>query len=416
MMTNTYKPILGGLEKSVEKFSVSLREKGHNVKIVVPEYENMPPDEKDIVRLPALKNFNDTPFSINLPIPGILAELFHNYKPDMIHAHHPFFVGTMGLRLSYQYQIPLAFTHHILFENYVHYLPWQNEAIEQFVVQLAINFANLSDAVVAPSESVQAILLERGVQSPIHVIPTGLDAAAYEKGDRERVRQRWNIKEDQYVIGHVGRLAPEKNISFLVEAVCNFLKKSPQSHFVIVGLGPSEEEMKSFVHSRHLEERVIFTGPKTGKDLLDCYYGMDVFAFTSKSETQGLVLAEAMAAGVPVIALDGPGVRDIVIDHQNGRLIPQESLEAYETALQSCHDQRFSSDYHLPANARKTAQEFSMTHSTNKLIQLYESLQEIKKTNPSRRPGLWNLLKQRIRIEWELLKNLSQATATALTK
>ena len=173
IMTNTYKPLLGGLEKSIERFAKEYRKRGHRVVIVVPEYPDMQPEE-DVVRIPAVENFNGTDFSVQLPIPGVLNEALDKFHPDIVHSQHPFLVGDTALRIASKFNVPLVFTHHTLYEENVHYMPGNEEALKRFMIELSTGYENLADCVFAPSESIMKMIKERGVQTPIHVVPTGL--------------------------------------------------------------------------------------------------------------------------------------------------------------------------------------------------------------------------------------------------
>src|SRR3989344_793419 len=209
MMTNTYFPLVGGIEQSICSFCDELRRLGHEVFIVAPSYEGKAEDEEHIIRVPALKKFYKTDFSINLPVPGLFPRIMKTFSPDIVHSHHPFFMGDFALRLSRQYHRPLVFTYHIMVEKYVHYLPIQNEGAKRFVVEIAAGYANLADQVIVPSQSVRDILLGRGVVSPIAVIPTGVDRERFSNGNGADFRKRNGIPPQAFVIGHVGRLATE---------------------------------------------------------------------------------------------------------------------------------------------------------------------------------------------------------------
>jgi len=160
MMTNTYTPVIGGVEESIRAFTEQFKKEGHDVLIVAPEFKNVPKREEGIIRIPALQEFNHTDFSVNLPIPGLLAKIMKEFKPDIVHSHHPFLIGDMALRLCGQYDIPLVFTYHTMYEDYLHYIPIRNELIKRFVIELSAGYANLTDHVIVPSQSVFDLLRE----------------------------------------------------------------------------------------------------------------------------------------------------------------------------------------------------------------------------------------------------------------
>ena len=285
MMTNTYFPIVGGLEQSVYSFSEEFKTLGHEVLIVTPAFEGMPIEEPGVIRIPAIQKFKGTIFSVNFPVSGLLTRLMKEFCPDIVHSHCPFFMGDFALRLSRQHAIPLVFTYHTMFEQYVHDWPVQNEGVKRFMVKLAAGYSNLVDQVIVPSESVREILLKRGVRTPMEVVPTGVDLEHFSKGNGKAFRQRNQIPLDALVIGHAGRLAPEKNLEFLTNCMVEVLKKDPRVHALIVGLGPSEKMIKDTFKQAGLEKRLHLTGVLHYQHLVDAYFAMDVFAFASLSET-----------------------------------------------------------------------------------------------------------------------------------
>jgi 1,2-diacylglycerol 3-alpha-glucosyltransferase len=167
MMTNTYFPMVGGLEQSVHSFSEEFKSLGHEVLIVTPAFEGAPTEEPGVIRIPAIQKFRGTIFSVNFPVSGLLTRLMKEFVPDIVHSHCPFFMGDFALRLSRQHAIPLVFTYHTMFEQYVHDWPVHNEGVKRFMVKLAAGYSNLVDQVICPSESVRDILLKRKVKTPM---------------------------------------------------------------------------------------------------------------------------------------------------------------------------------------------------------------------------------------------------------
>lgn len=414
MMTNTYFPLVGGIEQSIRLFCDEFRRLGHEVLIAAPAHEGKAEDEDHVIRVPALKKFYKTDFSVNLPVPGLFPKIMRTLSPDIVHSHHPFFMGDFALRLSRQYHRPLVFTYHIMVEKYVHYLPIQSEGAKRFVIEIAAGYANLADQVIAPSQSVRDILLGRGVVSPIEVIPTGVDLQRFSSGNGADFRKRNSIPPEAFVIGHVGRLAPEKNLDFLVNCLLEFLKKETNAHVLMAGQGPSQSMIKSAFERSGLGERLHLTGFLYKADLVDAYYAMDVFAFTSFSETQGVVLLEAMAAGVPVVAVDASGVREVVKDHFNGRVIDDPDQRKFVDALAGiahCPPEELRA---LKQHAKETVKDYSMSSCAERMLEVYENLRR-KEIDPLRRnDSSWYMLKGRLKAEWDMFKNLIEASEAAL--
>lgn len=414
MMTNTYLPHVGGVANSVSIFTKELRSKGHRVIVVAPEYEESKEDEEDILRIPAIQKFNGSDFSVVLPIPNFLDSNLQDFKPDIVHSNHPFLIGSTAARISTDYNIPLVYTQHTMFEEYTHYVPVDSKRLKQFVISLSTGYANISNMVIAPSDSIAEIIKERGVTMPIEVIPTGVYTDKFTQGKGREFRDIHKIPQNALVVGHVGRLAPEKNLEFLSEAITEFLQKNYECHFVVVGYGSSEEQMKEYFVQKKLESRVHLIGKLTGRDLINAYHAMDVFAFSSKSETQGLVLAEAMAAGIPVIALDAPGVREVVDNEINGFLVSEQNVGLFASKIDRFYHMSREKKEKMRIEAKNTAEKFSVDKCVSKLIKVYERLRKEKITEHAKDHSIWEKSIEHIKTEWDLFSNITTAVGDAI--
>jgi glycosyltransferase involved in cell wall biosynthesis len=414
MLTNTYLPHVGGVARSVKAFARHYQRLGHQTLITAPVFEDQPEKEEDVIRIPAIQHFNGSDFSVVLPVSGLLTERLDAFRPEIVHAHHPFLLGMTALRIARFRQLPLVFTHHTLYEQYTHYVPGDSPALKRFVIELATRYANLADQVFAPSESIAELIEERGVTAPVAVVPTGVEVDEFANGDGRELRKRLGVADGDLVVGHLGRLAPEKNLAFLAKAVARFLASKERAHFLVVGAGPSEDGVKSIFGEAGLSDRLHMTGGLQGQALVDAYHAMNLFAFASKSETQGMVLTEAMAAGLPVVALDASGAREVVRDKVNGRLLQEESVEAFADALEwvaALDDDRQAT---LKTEVRRTAERFSMTSSANKAIGLYEALRGRAFVFKAEAHSDWEGLLQLIATEWEIVKSVTDAVGAGL--
>jgi 1,2-diacylglycerol 3-alpha-glucosyltransferase len=410
MFTNTFTPHVGGVARSVQGLVDELRRLGHHVLVVAPEFANVAPDETDVLRIPAVQNFNGSDFSLPMPVlPIKVAHLLKDFQPDIVHSHHPFLLGETALRIAVSCDAPVIFTHHTRYEQYTHYLPGDSDLLKHFVIDLVNGYCNLCNAVVAPSRSIADMLLKQGVLSPIEVIPTGVDPLYFAEPEDGAWRHRLGIPEDAIVVGHVGRLAAEKNLPFLCQAVCRFLRGNPAAHFLLIGKGSAREEMVAEFHRQGLQQRLHLQGVLDRRSLTSAYHCMDVFAFASQSETQGLVLAEAMAAGTPVVAIDAPGVRDIVVDTHNGRLLSLEVIDSFVEAL--CWVARLSAErrMQLRQNALQSAEQLSVVNCVGKMLELYYERIRAESALPQIAESRWQKARKRISREFEILKNYGHA-------
>lgn len=415
MMTNTYLPHVGGVARSVSSFTEEYRRRGHRVLVVAPEFAGSPEHERDVVRVPAIQNFNGSDFAVVLPIFSKLADALDEFCPDLIHAHHPYLLGMTALREARTRNLPLVFTHHTRYEYYTHYVPMNSPALKRFAIELATRYANLCELVFAPSESIAELLRQRGVKTSIEVVPTGVRLEQFAHGDGQRLRQSLGIPQEAFVVGHVGRLAPEKNLDFLAEAVAGFLVRHPSAHFLVAGQGLCEDSIYNHCHALGVADRLHFLGVLVDQALADAYHAMDVFAFASLSETQGLVLVEAMAASTPVVALDAPGAREVVEDRSNGRLVIGEDMAAFSAALDWIFALPSPQRRALREAARRTAERFSLPRTADQAISGYQKLLATRRLpHPEEEDEAWEQVLRRIRIEWEIVRQMAEAAGTAL--
>ncbi|MCX2782458.1 glycosyltransferase [Microbulbifer thermotolerans] len=413
MLTNTYLPHVGGVARSVAAFSEEYRKRGHRVLVVAPEFPEKIKGEQDVIRIHALQNFNGSDFSVALPFSGHLRERLEAFRPDIVHAHHPFLLGMTALRISRAWELPLVFTHHTLYERYTHYVPADSQALKRFVIELATRYANLASLVFAPSASIAALLRRRGVKTAIAEVPTGVQRQHFIAGNGNKAREKYQIPQSAFVLGHLGRLAPEKNLTFLSAVVAEFMQNNPHVHFLLVGDGPMAKEIKDLFASRGLSARLHMPGTLQGALQSDAYAAMDGFIFTSTSETQGMVLSEAMASGVPVIALDANGTREVVRDGINGRLLSRENRGDFIAALQWLCEQTPQQRHKLKQEALRTAENFSMENCATRALALYEPLLKHNWPLDDSLYAQWHRLRNLIGAQWEILEGVTGAAGAA---
>jgi 1,2-diacylglycerol 3-alpha-glucosyltransferase len=416
MLTNTFTPHIGGVARSVAAFSAAYRRLGHRVLVVAPEFSGMPESETDVVRIPAIQHFNGSDFSVVLPVSGLLGDVLDGFEPHLLHAHHPYLLGATALRIARYRECPLVYTHHTLIEQYTHYVPVDSLAIKRFAIEMGTRYANMADQVFAPSQSIASILEQRGVHTQIAVVPTGVDTGHYARGDGAAFRRRLGIPQDAFVIGHLGRLAPEKNLEFLARAVAISMQANSAIRFLLIGEGPSVPAIEEILQSHGVINRTYRLGILGPQEQVDAYHAMDLFAFASTSETQGMVLTEAMAAGVPVVAVDASGVREVVSDGRNGRLLFDPTPGAFAEALLSIASLSGEAIAVLQQRARSTADEFSMDRQSARALAIYASLVEAPCLADPHDVEAWERVLHLFRAEWEIARSFIGATGAALNR
>ncbi|MCA9213249.1 MAG: glycosyltransferase [Planctomycetales bacterium] len=414
MFTNTFTPHVGGVAQSVQQFVRQYEKLGHRTLVVAPMFESALESKDGVIRVPAVQKFNGSDFSVAVPTLGFLTNAIADFSPDIVHSHHPFLLGDTAQRVAARYDIPVVFTHHTQYEKYTHYVPGDCGAMRQFVIDLAVGYCNMCDAVIAPSETIRQRLVQQGVQSTILEIPTGVETEVFSNGDGLAFRNEHGIGRSDFVVGHVGRLAPEKGLNFLADAAATFIADHESAKFLVAGSGPSSATVSEAFRSRGIADRLITVGHLERRELANLYKAMDIFAFASHSETQGMVLTEAMAASTPVVAVDAPGVREVLCDSKNGFMISDDNRSQFVRALERYYTMSNEDRQHLIHGALRTADEFSMPKMAKRTIELYAKLIGIGRSGPAHGHDLWSTARRRIEEEWNLWTNVGRAAANAL--
>jgi glycosyltransferase involved in cell wall biosynthesis len=416
LMTNTYLPHVGGVARSVSTCARSFHRQGHGVLVIAPAYDEPAPedDEALVERVVAIKRFNHTDFSVRLPFATACLTRLRQFAPDVVHSHHPFLLGENALRLSMARRVPLVFTHHTRYEDYLHYLPFEAADLKTFVTSLCTDYANHCDAVIAPSASAAARLKAHGVLRPIEVIPTGIDTARFARGNGAAFRCRLGIPDDAFVIGTVGRLAPEKNLEYLAQAAARALRRLPSAHFLVAGDGPDGPSLRRILEEAGVGGRIHLCGTLDGANLVNAYHAMSAFAFSSLTETQGLVLAEAMAAGLPVVALKADGVRDVMTSGVGLMLETTASPEMFARALLKLA-QEPGLRTRMSGLARRVATRYDHERCAQGVLDVYrEAVRRYRVQRSAAGKNPLKSLRRRLSVEWKLIANKAKFAVKSL--
>lgn len=374
MVSDVYFPRVNGVSTSIETFRRTLGDQGVEVRLVVPRYGDEP-EAEGIVRVkgrPVLGDPEDRLVAWRAMHTSVLAAA---KGCDLIHVQTPFIAHYAGLKAGRSLGLPVVATYHTLFEEYIEYyapfLPggW----LRQQARRLSKRQCNALDAVVVPSSAMRQRLDAYGVSVPMHVLPTGIPLSQFAGGDGVAFRQLHGIDLARPVALFVGRVAHEKNIAFLFEALQHAHRQLPELILMVAGEGPALSELRKMAERLGLAESIRFVGyldRKTG--LPACYAAANAFVFASRTETQGLVLLEAMAAGLPVIALSEMGTADI-LDAGRGCFTPPDDAKAFGEIMGRILANPDAWG-HLAAEARAYAAEWSDEAMAGRLAALYQQL------------------------------------------
>jgi glycosyltransferase involved in cell wall biosynthesis len=333
LFTNNYLPFTGGVTIAVETLRGGLEERGHEVWIFAPEFPARPAGERRVVRYPSIPAPTYPEFSLAIPWSSRIAERVRALDVDLFHAHHPFLLGPTARRLADRLGRPLVFTYHTRYEKYAHYVPLTRALVERAAVRLSTRFANRADAVIAPGTVIRDELRSRGVRSRIAVVPTGIDLERFRPGDGAGARRRLGLSADDPVLLYVGRLDREKSVGRILAAFERLAGTIRRAWLVVVGHGTEAGRLREIARASRVGDRVRFLGVRPHAEVADCYRAADLFLFASETETQGLVLAEAAACGLPAVAVSAPGCDEVVRDGVSGLIVKSEPTALAEAAI-----------------------------------------------------------------------------------
>lgn len=342
MLTNNYKPFVGGVPISIERLAEGLRNIGQEVYIFAPSYENTE-EEPFVIRYGARKKKLNGELTIPKFSAFEIEKKFEEMNFDLIHVHHPVISGYMGCYFGKKYKIPVIFTHHTRYDQYLHYFKFfkrmeyttglnkerVKSAAEKAVLFHNKIFTNQCNMIFAPTPGIKTFLQEKGTLTEIEVVPTGLESKDYTYDDIhvKALRAKYS-PGGQRLFCTVSRLEKEKNISFLIEALKVYKDRNGgEFRFLIIGEGTQKDNLRARVEELGLNDQVVFLGSIPNREITSYYNACDLFLFASTTETQGIVVLEAMAAELPVIAVNATGVRDVVINGVNGYMTEEDIYE-----------------------------------------------------------------------------------------
>jgi len=331
-ISDVFFPRVNGVSTSINTFATELRALGHQVTLIAPSYTDEDKQEEWIVRVPSHKIYFDPEDRLmNFGKLKALLPWIRDKHFDVIHIHTPFTAHYVGIHFGKKLDIPVVETYHTFFEDYLHhYLPFIPQFISRKLARtISRRQCNAVDGIVSPSKPMLDVLKQYGIKTPAEVVATGLDDSSFASVDGEYFRMSHDIPLTQPMLLFVGRVAHEKNIGFLLEMHVELIKKHPDALLVITGEGPAEESIKHSIEKLGISNKVRMIGYlDRSHELIACYKAADIFVFASKSETQGLVLLEAMAQGTAVVAIAELGTKSILIEGE-GVLIAKDDINDF---------------------------------------------------------------------------------------
>ncbi|MGC3982615.1 MAG: glycosyltransferase [Steroidobacteraceae bacterium] len=387
MISDVYFPRVNGVSTSIRTFRRELQAQGHEVTLIAPAYPGHTAEEPDIIRIPSRGVLMDPEdrmmrrHEIDTLWPVLKKQRF-----DVLHIHTPFIAHYAGLFLAAHLGIPVVESYHTFFEEYLyHYVPLVPRRVMRFFARrVTVSQCAAVQRIISPSRAMQDALRNYGVQTHIDILPTGLEASQFKLGDGARFRKKYGIAADRPTLLYIGRVAHEKNIDFLVRCFQRVHAELPEALLLIVGEGPALGHLKNLAAELKLGDAVQFVGYlDRDTELLDCYRAGDLFVFASRTETQGLVLLEALAQGTPVVSTMHMGTRDVLTGTFGTRVVNEDEAEFSAACVELLRNQ--AARQQLAAHATNDAVRWSSREMAERLVRLYTQLgtESVKSAAPS---------------------------------
>ncbi len=372
--TATYYPDVNGASYSAQRLARYLKERGHDVLVLASSRKtsNEVFDHEGV----SICGVASLPIErIRVPIPifasRTVRKTIENFKPDIIQSETHFVLGHAAIKIGKEFGIPIVATNHFMPENLLHYLHLP-EVLERKLNKILWNdfkktFMN-ADIITSPTETAARLVRSSGIKHPVLVVSNGVDSKIFHpSNDGTFLKKKYHIP-DKSVLLFVGRLDKEKNIDSIIRALAPVVQKIP-THFVIVGSGAEQDRLKKLTRDLDLESDVTFTGFVPDHELPQIYELADCFVIDGTAELQSMVTMEAMATGLPVIAVDAVALPELVHHGENGLLFKHGNIQEL-----SSHILKIMSD----ADLRKSMSEQSLAiikhHEMHAVIDRFESL------------------------------------------
>jgi len=373
LFTDTYAPQINGVSTVVQLMAREFDSWGHASFVFAPSYPERQIEPRERVwRFPSKKVRFHPESRLTWPyrrrVPEALSSL------DVVHSHTPFSLGLLALWAAHHYGLPHVHTYHTYFTEYLHYLPRAIRPSKAVAQRASRAFCDRCDLVLAPSAEMKAELERYGLHTPVRAMPFGVDLEAFRGPVEFDLRAELGLASDARLLLTAGRLGPEKNFGFLLDAFAEVHRRVPAAVLALAGDGPARPQLEAQAAELGLGEATRFLGYVERTRLIDCYRAAELFVFASKTETQGIVLLEAQAAGTPPVAVGAMGTLDVVTDGRSGRLDAEEREAFAEAVVSLLSDE--PARRALADGARALAAEHSARRSCEALLDLYGELAE----------------------------------------
>jgi len=378
LFTDTYTPQINGVVSSIKIFKTELERQGHEVFIYAPKIKREIQDQEEaayepnVIRFESFKLAFQPEYNICLPFSIGFVKNFFRDKLDIVHAQTPFSLGLLAFYYAFTKRKPLVHTYHTLYPEYAKAYIFKGRLMPMRLIEkITAAFCNRCELNIAPSIKIKKLMTKYGVKTPIEVLPTGININDFKKVSSD-FRQRFKIKDSAKVLIFVGRFGSEKNIEFLIRSMKIIAEKDADAVLVLVGGGPQEKKLRVLTKKLKLIDKVIFTGYLNKAEVIQAYSASDLFVFASKTETQGMVILEAAACGLPIVAVKDEAFSNILLNGKNGYFTEEKEADFAGAVLKILKNK--AGYNRMSDKSIEISKDFTIEKMTNKLLNLYYNL------------------------------------------
>jgi 1,2-diacylglycerol 3-alpha-glucosyltransferase len=372
LFTDAYFPQVNGVATTVEELKNSLLTKDHKVSVITSQYPKYKDKDKNVLRLRSVKLWNNPELRVSYMFPDRILQRVLRLNVDVIHGFSGGAIPSLGLTLAKIKRKPYVFTYNTRWNKYTHYILNGKIIRPKAMERMVRIYCNVCDHIIAPAAYVKEELIGFGVKKPITVIPNGVNTTKFSPAKNDNLKTELGLKESDQIVLCVARLAKEKSLDFLIKTFTEFSKNNPNVYFVIAGDGPEKENLKNLVDSLKIKSRVLMIGCVSYENIPQVYNGADVFVFASQTETEGMVVLEAMSSGLPVLVVKDRVFEQFIENGKDGILVEKDETEFNQNLKKLLKDEKLRAT--LGKNARAKAAHFSLDEIAQKFENLYKQL------------------------------------------
>lgn len=377
IFTEVYKPIINGVVNSIIGFREGLTELGHEVYVFCPTYKDTKPEDDMIIYCKSWPLPGKSGYHFIFPLDKKIKHIARDM--DVIHVQHPFVMGDIAADTAKEFDIPIAFTNHTQYDQYLHYVPFSKKFVKKQLVEYIKNFTKRVDLIVAPAKGIEDKLRGYGVKTPINIVPNGIDVERFSKKipneAKNIILSRYGFEKSDQILVFTGRIADEKNLSFLLRAFKKIKQSNKKTKLLMVGGGVQIDKFRHMIQDMDLTNDAIITDFIPYEKMQDYLSIAKIYVTASKSEVHPLTILEGLAEGLPMVIVDAPGTGDIVTNEIDGLVVKDDIDDFTKKTLKLLENKKLYD--RLSEGAKKTASKYSFLSTSKTMLKAYDRTIEI---------------------------------------